>query len=146
MSDGLAIGHCLCGAIGFEVDGEPLDVGLCHCESCRRHSGGVCAPFATFAKKAVRWFGAERRRFRSSPPVIRSFCGQCGSPLAYENEATGEEIDLYLGAFDQPDRFPVRQHTHDAERVAWFDTIDRTPRYRRGSKGEPPVRIGPSDS
>ena len=144
MDEGTATGHCLCGAIGFEVEGEPLQVSLCHCESCRRDSGGVAAPFATFPKEAVRWHGAERQRYRSSPPVSRSFCGRCGSPLAYENDATSDEIDLYLGVFDDPARFPVRQHVHYGERVAWFDTVDRTPRFRAGSTaGEQPMAIGP---
>ena len=86
-------------------------------------------PFATFRKGAVRWSGAEPVRYRSSPPVTRSFCSRCGSPLAYEHDGSADEIDLYLGVFDDPARFPVRMHVHCGERVAWFDTTDRTPRY-----------------
>jgi hypothetical protein len=139
-----ATGHCLCGAVRFEAEGEPLSTSLCHCESCRRHSGGVAAPFATFRKGAVWWSGAERVRYRSSPPVVRSFCGRCGSPLAYEHDGSAEEIDLYLGVFDDPAHFPVRMHVHYGERVGWFDTTDRTPRYHASSaSGEPPV-VGPA--
>ena len=93
-------GHCLCGAIGFVADGEPLSATFCHCESCRRHSGAVAASFVTFRKEAVRWTGSERARYRSSPPVTRTFCGRCGSPLAYEHDDSADEIDLYLGEFD----------------------------------------------
>ena len=93
-------------------------------------AGGVAAPFATFRKDAVRWSGDERARYRSSPPVRRSFCGRCGSALAYENDGSPEEIDLYLGVFDDPGRFPIRMHVHYGERVAWFDTVDHTPRFR----------------
>jgi hypothetical protein len=140
-----ATGHCLCGAIRFEVAAEPLSTNFCHCESCRRHSGGVAAPFATFRKDAVRWSGPERASYRSSPPVVRSFCGRCGSPLAYEHDGSADEIDLYLGAFDDPARFPVGKHVHYGERVAWFDTVDRTPRFHASSgSGEPPVATGPA--
>lgn len=145
MTEGRATGHCLCGAIGFEAEGVPLAVSLCHCESCRRHSGGVAVPFATFRKYAVRWQGADRQRYRSSPPVVRSFCGRCGSPLAYEHDAMADEIDLYLGVFDEPARFPVLQHVHYGERVAWFDAADHAPRFRASSTtGEQPIATGPA--
>ncbi len=32
-------GGCHCGAIRYEVEGEPLTHALCHCSDCRRHSG-----------------------------------------------------------------------------------------------------------
>ena len=54
--------------------------------ACRRHTSSVVAAFVTYPKNAVRWSEAEPTRYRSSPPVIRSFCGRCGSPLAYEND------------------------------------------------------------
>ena len=30
-------GHCHCGALRYEVTGNPLYKALCHCEDCRRH-------------------------------------------------------------------------------------------------------------
>ena len=97
-------GRCLCGATRFEAQGDPLSTNFCHCESCRRHGGGPAAAFVTFPKDTVRWSGAERAWYRSSPPVVRSFCGRCGSPLAYEHDNSADEVDLYLGAFDEPGR------------------------------------------
>lgn len=139
-----ATGHCLCGAVRFDVLAAPIMVSLCHCESCRRHTGSLAAPFAIFRKDAVRWSGAERVRYRSSPPVVRSFCGRCGSPLAYEHDEDPGEIELYLGTFDDPARFTIRRHANYGERVPWFDTVDQTPRYRESSQsGEPPVAMGP---
>ena len=144
MTTGPVTGRCLCGAIRFEAHGDPLSTNFCHCESCRRHSGGPAAAFVTFHKEGVRWIGAESARYRSSPPVVRSFCGQCGSPLAYEHDNSADEVDLYLGAFDEPDRFPVRKHIHYGERVIWFDTVDNTPRYEtNSSSGELPLTVEP---
>ena len=31
-------GRCYCGAVKIEVRGEPLEMGYCHCENCRRYS------------------------------------------------------------------------------------------------------------
>src|SRR5580765_2116866 len=30
-------GACYCGAVEIEVPGEPLEMGYCHCENCRRY-------------------------------------------------------------------------------------------------------------
>jgi hypothetical protein len=99
----------------------------------------------TFGKDAVRWVGPERKQYRSSPPVLRGFCGRCGSLLTYEHEDWADEIGPYLGVFDDPARFPVRRHVHVGERIPWLDTVDHTPRYRTNSaSGEPPVGVGPA--
>lgn len=133
-------GHCLCKAVDFEIGAEPLSANFCHCESCRRQSGSAVAAFVSFPKEAVSWRGSERATYRSSPAVTRSFCPRCGSSLAYEHDDLPEEIDIYLGVLDDPGRYHVDKHVHYGERVAWFDTIDRTPRYRAASDcGELPV-------
>jgi len=129
-------GRCLCGAISFEVDADPQSVTFCHCESCRRHSGSPAAAFIGVPKAVVSWCGPERASYRSSPEVIRSFCGRCGSSLTYEHDASPERTALYVGSLDDPSRYTVGKHVHYGERVTWFDTIDSAPRYRAGSNSE----------
>ena len=34
------MGTCFCGAVEIEVSGAPLEMGYCHCSSCRSYSGG----------------------------------------------------------------------------------------------------------
>ena len=41
MSEILASGRCLCGKISYRVTGPPVWIGYCHCESCRRFTGGL---------------------------------------------------------------------------------------------------------
>jgi len=36
---GTFTGGCLCGAVRYRCDGEPMMAGHCHCEDCRRTSG-----------------------------------------------------------------------------------------------------------
>lgn len=36
---------CFCGAVQFEVSGEPAAMGYCHCGSCRRWSAGPVNAF-----------------------------------------------------------------------------------------------------
>ncbi len=39
-------GGCSCGAVRLEARSEPMRVGLCHCLTCRKETGG---PFTAFA-------------------------------------------------------------------------------------------------
>ena len=32
-------GHCLCGSVQYEIDGDVLALMYCHCEECRRATG-----------------------------------------------------------------------------------------------------------
>lgn len=32
-------GGCLCGAVRYQVEGEPLYAGFCYCVDCRKASG-----------------------------------------------------------------------------------------------------------
>ncbi|MGE0093468.1 MAG: GFA family protein [Alphaproteobacteria bacterium] len=124
-------GGCLCGAVRFRVGGEPRFVAHCHCQSCRRQVGGVIATFAGYAAKDVEWIKGRPNAYASSPGVARSFCKSCGTPLAYESEKRPGDIDLFLGAFDAPEKFPATLHVWTSERVAWFHADESLPRYPR---------------
>lgn len=123
----MAAGHCLCGQLRFEARGEPRWVAYCHCASCRRHTASPVTCFANFKSDQVAFRG-ERAAFRSSPGVTRSHCARCGTPIAYETEKRADEIDLYLNAFDEPERFEPQGHAFFEERIPWFDIRDELPR------------------
>jgi hypothetical protein len=123
----MASGHCLCGQLRFTAEGAPNWVVYCHCASCRRHTASPAACFVNFRLADVTFSGA-RAIYESSPSVTRSHCATCGTPIAYETSKRPGEIDLYLNAFDEPERFEPQAHVHFAERLPWFDTRDDKPR------------------
>ena len=98
----MTTGHCLCGAIHYEYDGEPTLVVHCHCESCRRQTASPVATFVIVPKAALRFTRGQPKEFSSSPGVYRSFCAECGSPLYYRTEQRPDVIDLYLGTLSEP--------------------------------------------
>lgn len=123
----MARGHCLCGQLSLEAEGDPRWVSYCHCASCRRHTGSPVTCFVNFESARVAFRG-ERATFQSSPGVTRSHCARCGTPIGYETSRRPGEIDLYLNAFDAPEAFPPQGHAFFAERIPWFDTRDDLPR------------------
>lgn len=84
-------GGCLCGRVHYEVRGEPLRVGLCHCGDCRKESGAVFTTFAVWPRSAFSSTG-EVSVFNG-----RSFCPACGSRLF---NVTDEEAELRIGSLD----------------------------------------------
>jgi hypothetical protein len=120
-------GHCLCGQLRFEASGEPQWVYYCHCASCRRHTASPVTCFVNFKTSNVQ-FSGERTLYASYPGVTRSHCAICSTAVSYETTQRGDEIDLYLNAFDNPEAFKPQGHAFFEERIPWFDTRDDLPR------------------
>ena len=137
MSDQKLSGHCYCGAVKFEISGESDWVGHCHCESCRRHSGSVMTTFAGFRPEQVKFTAAMPNRFATEDGVTRSFCGRCGSPVAYELESRPDEIHLQLGLFDDLERLVPQDHSFLGEEVSWLHADEHLPESNFSAAGNP---------
>ena len=125
----LAEGRCLCGAVQYKIEGEPLWAGHCHCASCRRNTGSAIATFAGFRPRQVSFTAAARRFYESSPGARRGFCEKCGTPMSYEAVKYPNEIHMYVGTLDDPELFAPTFHVFYSERINWFDTADDLPRH-----------------
>lgn len=99
-------GTCLCGACRFEAVPVSDEAGICHCNMCRKFSGGMfividCSGNLTFAKDA------PVGRFQSSEWGERAFCTQCGSSLAWLSR-DGAMAFVSVQAFEDPGLYPVK--------------------------------------
>jgi hypothetical protein len=141
---GETTGGCLCGSIRYAFDGPPDWVVHCHCATCRKHVSSPLATFVSVGRGRFRFIRGQPRVYRSSPGVRRSFCGECGSPIAYEADRVPDEIHLYHGTLDDPGALVPEAHVHTGERLPWFEVHDVLPRYQAGGRGGvAPVGHGP---
>jgi catechol 2,3-dioxygenase-like lactoylglutathione lyase family enzyme len=124
-------GGCLCGAVRYRATGEASLATLCHCASCRRASAAPAVAWVTFPEGAFAFTRGEPVRFRSSPPVVRSFCGRCGTPLTYQHEAFARAVDVTTASLDEPERCPPVDHTWSSERLPWWRPEPRWPELPR---------------
>lgn len=76
-------GTCFCGAVEIEATGEPLEMGYCHCASCRLHSGAPFTAYILWEANQVRVTrGADLvGRFNRTGFSDRQFCTRCGGAL-----------------------------------------------------------------
>jgi len=89
--DIVRLGGCLCGAVRLSVKGNPIRVGLCHCQDCRRTSGSAYNFFGVWPRLAYEGSG-ELTTFGG-----RSFCPNCGSRVASLRD---DEAEIMLGSLD----------------------------------------------
>jgi hypothetical protein len=120
-------GSCLCGDVRFEATGEPHRVGLCHCLDCRKHHGALFFAAAIFSNDAVTVSG-ETREYRG-----RHFCPRCGSSVFARY---GDEIELHLGGFDEPDRFEPTYECWTVRRESWLPPFPLAHHYERDHESE----------
>lgn len=137
----------MCGAVRYRTEGPPLSTLYCHCLSCRRHTGAPVVTLAGYRRDQVRYTKGQPKIFHSSPGVGRAFCGDCGTPLTWEGDG-GEEgplVEIHINTFDTPEAFAPACHIHHGERLGWFETTDRLPRYKVWhDDGEAPYLDGPA--
>jgi hypothetical protein len=76
-------GICFCGAVAFEVSGDPEAMGYCHCASCRHWSAGPVNAFSLWKPGAVRVVKGEDciATFKKSERSHRKWCRLCGGHL-----------------------------------------------------------------
>ena len=65
-----------------------------------------------------------------APGVARSFCGTCGTPIAYAAERYPGEIHLYVSTLGRPEAFEPGAHVHVGEQLPWLHLDDGLPRFQ----------------
>ncbi len=117
-------GGCQCGAVRFRVDGEMRDSSICHCRMCQKAFGGYYAPLVSTRRAKLEWTRGEPKRFQSSNVVRRGFCGECGTPLTYEDP---DGIAIAAGAFDDPSALPPTKQFGTEAKIGFVDRLHTLP-------------------
>lgn len=116
-------GGCYCGGLRYRITQTPQVSLLCHCEDCRRTSGASPVAWITVPFTAFSWMGEEPARYRSSPPVERTFCGRCGASLTYTHEDNPDAVDVATATLDDPEAFPPTRETFTEDRLSWLPAL-----------------------
>lgn len=114
-------GGCLCGAVRYEVRGEPYISGLCHCATCRKLTGSAFSATANWRADQFKTTGALKTYER------RLFCPTCGSRLFYLFDGG---VEIFLGTLDvAPNHIPPTLEVWTARRESWLPPIHGTTSY-----------------
>jgi hypothetical protein len=120
-------GGCLCGAVRFKAEGEPLNVRICHCRLCQKAMGSPFFAPALFDQRALTVQG-DTARYGSSEALDRVFCKTCGTRL-FSWRKNGTVAGVALAAFDDRNAFAPTGHTWVSEKMDWVKLDDGLRQY-----------------
>ncbi len=123
MSELTHEGKCLCGEVAVTVTTRDNTVAACHCNMCRKWSGGVLFALESVADVSIR--GEDHVTiYASSEWAERGFCKHCGTHLFYRLqdrsfysvtsglfEAHAWKFDQQLFVDEQPDFYAFSNDT-----------------------------------
>ncbi len=119
-------GGCACGAIRYEITGEPVVSNDCQCRDCQQESGTGHGSHLTFLHSDVQVQGAAARwdmRGDSGNVKTRAFCPVCGSPVYMTFAAMPEFFTIRAASLDNPGRYQPQMVTYRVRAHAW-DHVD----------------------
>jgi hypothetical protein len=82
-------GGCHCGAVRYEISGEPQLVARCHCRQCQKASGAGHVMHLGVGRDQLRVEGQTSTHqyiADSGAPVQKHFCPSCGTNMFGEPE------------------------------------------------------------
>ena len=116
-------GGCACGAVRYQVTGDPTDVTYCHCSKCRRWHGHVGAytaiertGFRLIEQRGLRWHAL-------SETVRRGFCGECGSSLLWDEQGD-PRMSICPGTMDAPTGLGSKAHIYVGSKGDYYQLAD----------------------
>src|SRR6266567_3357958 len=119
-------GSCLCGGVEIEVTETPPTLRYCHCESCKKLSGGAATVNGRVSSTAIRILEGEDllQTFRPEDGSAKTFCRTCGSNLFGGGWPDSEMASVRASAIDDP--FDARPSAHIFVRslAAWESLPD----------------------
>jgi hypothetical protein len=137
---GITEGSCLCGDVGFEVDGPPLFMQSCHCTRCRRARGAAHGTNIFFKAGQFRWTRGEALvadyKLHDAKFYGVAFCSHCGSALP----RISRERDIAVipaGCLDTDPQMWPQRNIFTAYKAAWFEITDSLPQFAEGPPPPP---------
>lgn len=119
-------GHCLCGAVRYELDGELAPLVNCHCQYCRRVSGAAFVTSMPIATRNLRVIAGEDAIARYQQ---RYFCGRCGTRLWNRLDQHPAATMLMVAALDDPPATEPVVHLNLESKAPWYTLRDDAPRF-----------------
>ena len=97
-------GGCLCGAIRYEITGDPVRAANCHCDECRKATGASFATVAFFKEEDVKVTQGTPKQFfhpaDSCATMTKEFCPDCGSQVLGAGSGSPGIRSVRVGSLD----------------------------------------------
>ena len=129
-------GGCLCGAVRYEYDDGPGKSSYCHCDDCKRATGGPYTVGVLSKADKLRIISGNVKGYTtlgdSGNEITRQFCPECGSPLFTRGEACPDLVFIKAGSLDEPELVEPSCQIWTERAVKWAYVDESLPTYPKG--------------
>ncbi len=125
-------GGCACGAIRYDIAGDPLAMVDCQCRDCQSESGTGHASHVVFRSKGVtipEMANGWEMRGDSGNLKTRHFCRTCGSPVFMTFAANPDILTVRAASLDEPQRYQPQIVTYASRGYAWDNLDPDVPKF-----------------
>lgn len=117
-------GGCLCGAVRFRANNDPVRASVCHCKNCQRRTGSAFGIGAYFKEADIEIRGElktyEYRSDETGRWLKMQFCPSCGNTVTWTAEVFAGMRALAGGAFDDPNWLQISRHGWTRSKQKWM--------------------------
>ena len=120
-------GSCFCKAVRYQIKSAiPMAVN-CHCNNCKKISGGAFASLAVVKEKHLEITSGKESlaTYQLSENLKKHFCSRCGTPIFNRNSRYPGRCMMALGSLDNPAVVTPSVNVHCENRLAWV-CLDET--------------------
>lgn len=122
-------GGCLCGAVRYSSDADPVLLANCYCSNCRKNSGSSHSVNIAMPTGSVAITGDTVKTYvdttgASGHPFNRHFCSNCGTHFRSEGAAYAGIEFIKGGTLDDADWAEPQLHIWCDEKLAWVQLPD----------------------
>jgi hypothetical protein len=98
-------GGCLCGAVRYRIEAEPIAARTCWCRVCQFIGAGSATVNVAFPSEAFNIEGTLSdfaSKADSGNVMHRRFCPKCGTHVFAQSEARPHLMSVRAGTLDEP--------------------------------------------
>ena len=125
-------GGCACGAVRYEIAGEPIFQIHCQCLDCQHTSGTGHGSYLTFPRQGVTLTGQAKTWDMvadSGHVKTRAFCPECGAPVYMTFSAAPGIFTVHAVSLDDPGRFKPQAVTYAMRGHRWDHLDPELPKF-----------------
>ena len=130
------IGGCLCGAIRYEFEGEPIRTLNCHCDDCRRTTGSSFGTYVFVSESDLTILQGKPKSFEHANDVdvtmTKQFCANCGTHLFAKGSRAGGMIHIKVGTIDDASFVRPTMDLFVSKKLPFVRLSDETEHFDRG--------------
>lgn len=125
-------GGCICGAVRYECEADPIFMGNCHCRDCQKASGGAYDPAIGLPAAALKITGKVKYhdlKADSGSTLSRGFCPECGARLFGKTSGMADLAMITAGSLDDPKQYSPSMDIFTSSAQPWDHMNPALPKF-----------------